>query len=236
MNKSGSLRRSPVYRKTHANVNAFTQMNGFAVPLNAGTESDEIAPLRTLALCDFSWLPRLGFKGKNAVTVLADRGFQIPEQPNALAKVSQGGLVVRLGAMELLILADPNHLGKSSVETFSALEMNNIESIDADVYYLPREDSHACFAVCGEFGPQLMAKICALDLSDGQFPNQAVAQTAVARLSAIIVRSNLADTLSYLLLVDSASAEYLWDCLVCAMKEFDGKVVGLNAIRSVLST
>ena len=235
MNKAISIDRSPVYRKTHTDATAVTQVNGFTVPLNVGKESAEIASLRTLALCDFSWLPRVGFKGRNTVSALAKQGLSIPEQPNALATVGDGRLVIRLGVNEFLVLADLNSLEGSSAETFCDLGMNNIEFIDPDVYYLPRQDSHACFVIAGDFVPKLMAKICAVDLSVDQFPNYSVAQTAVARLSAIIVRNDLAGTPCYLILIDSASAEYLWDCVACAMQEFDGGVVGLKAIRAALS-
>ena len=35
------------------------------------------------------------------------------------------------------------------------------------------------------------------------------------------------------LLVDSASAEYVWDCLMDAMAEFDGRPAGLNALAGL---
>ncbi len=41
----------------------------------------------------------------------------------------------------------------------------------------------------------------------------------------------IGETLAYHLLADSASALYLWDCLVEAMAEFDGAVVGTEALE-----
>ena len=36
-----------------------------------------------------------------------------------------------------------------------------------------------------------------------------------------------------LFLADSASADYLWDCLQDAMNEFDGGPIGLTALREL---
>ena len=37
----------------------------------------------------------------------------------------------------------------------------------------------------------------------------------------------------YHLLADCAAVEYLWDCLLDAMAEFDGQPVGLTALRAL---
>ena len=50
-------------------------------------------------------------------------------------------------------------------------------------------------------------------------------------MSGIILRQDLGELPVFHLLADSASADYLWDCLVDAMAEFDGAPVGLAALR-----
>ncbi|MCR6629846.1 MAG: hypothetical protein NVV74_07215 [Magnetospirillum sp.] len=70
----------------------------------------------------------------------------------------------------------------------------------------------------------MLAKLCGVDLRRHVFADGAVAQTSVARLNGILIRQGE----DFHLLADSASAEYLWDCLVDAMAEFGGSVAGVN--------
>ena len=78
-----------------------------------------------------------------------------------------------------------------------------------------------------------LAKVCAVDLRPAYFDNLRVAQTSVARLSAIVIRDDLGDIPTIHMLADSASAGYLWECLLDAGAEYDMRVVGLNALREL---
>ena len=52
-------------------------------------------------------------------------------------------------------------------------------------------------------------------------------------MSGIVIRADLGRTPAYYVLADSASAEYLWGCLMDAMEEFSGAPVGLLALRQL---
>ena len=97
-------------------------------------------------------------------------------------------------------------------------------------YPLPRLDSHAWFLVTGEHAPAMFAKICGVDLRPEKFDDLAIAQTSIARITAIAIRDDRGGYPAYHLLCDSASANYFWDCLLDAMAEFDGRPVGLAAL------
>ena len=73
----------------------------------------------------------------------------------------------------------------------------------------------------------MFAKICGVDLRPHHFADGRIAQTSLAKMSAIVIRADLGRTPAFHLLADSASAEYLWGCLLDAMAEFDGAPVGL---------
>jgi sarcosine oxidase subunit gamma len=100
-------------------------------------------------------------------------------------------------------------------------------------YLLPRRHSHFWFLVSGERAAQMFAKLCGVDLRPGKFADGAIAQTSFARMNAVVIRDDRGGALAYHLLGDSASAAYLWDCLIDAMAEFDGKPVGLAAARAL---
>jgi sarcosine oxidase subunit gamma len=79
----------------------------------------------------------------------------------------------------------------------------------------------------------MVAKICGVDLRPGKFADGRIAQTSMARMNGVVIRDDQGETLAYHLLGDSASAEYLWGCLIDAMAEFDGAPVGLAAVRAL---
>jgi sarcosine oxidase subunit gamma len=98
-------------------------------------------------------------------------------------------------------------------------------------YPMPRAESHAWFIVAGERAPAMFAKLCGVDLRPHRFALGSIAQTSLAKMSAIVIRADLGDAPAFHVLADSASAEYLWGCLVDAMAEFAGAPVGWAAVR-----
>ena len=61
-----------------------------------------------------------------------------------------------------------------------------------------------------------------VNLRPHKFANWAVAQTSIVRMNGIVIRDDIGDASAYHLLADSASADYLWNCLLDAMTEFGG--------------
>ncbi len=98
---------------------------------------------------------------------------------------------------------------------------------------MPRQDSHAWFLIAGEHAAALFAKLCAVDLRTDKFARGRIAQTSLAEVSAIVVRDDRGAVPAYHLLADSAAAEYLWDCLIDARADFDGRPVGWSAVRDL---
>jgi len=70
----------------------------------------------------------------------------------------------------------------------------------------------------------LLAKLCGVDLSGANFVNRSIAQTSVAKTSAIIVRHDTDYAPRFYLLGESSTRQYMWSCLVDAMKEYDDTV------------
>jgi sarcosine oxidase subunit gamma len=79
----------------------------------------------------------------------------------------------------------------------------------------------------------MFAKLCGVNLSPDVFVDGMVAQTSVARTSAAIVRHDVEGVLSYYLLGDSSMSLYTWNCIVDAMKEFDGEILMLPALADL---
>ncbi|CCG08929.1 sarcosine oxidase subunit gamma [Pararhodospirillum photometricum] len=180
-------------------------------------------PNAAVTLTDCSPFARTGFKGADTPAWLAAQGVDLPEAPNQARRQADGALVARLSAGEVLILDPPGAaLGLSA-------RLTQAWGWEAGLCFpVPRQDTHAWFRLAGPALPALMAKLCAVDLRPRAFADGAVAQTSVARHSAIVVR----DGGAFHLLADSASAETLWGFLGEALGEFGGGVTGARGLVS----
>jgi sarcosine oxidase subunit gamma len=214
-------RRSFVHRRVEeANV-SFVPLDDAAF----GETSDPARLAAGLKLVDLSVLPRWGLKGRGIAAWLARNGMTMPLADNRAERQPDGSLVARLAPAELLVLAPI--IGKSAL----AEPIERIAPAGEDACYrAPRRESHCWFVVVGNDADKMFAKLCGVDLSPGRFAVGQVAQTSVARVNAIIIRQDLGGLLAFFVLADSASAEYLWDCLLDAMAEFGGTACGADAI------
>lgn len=219
-------RRSFLYRKLQAAGARFERIGEAAVA--RACSEDDIAQSRILGVIDLSPLPRTGFKGRGAPGWLAAAGVAIPDAPNWATRQADGALVARLSAEEHLLLSD---LATSS-ELPARLEAAWSMAGAPGIYHLPRADSHCWLLVTGAQAPTMLAKLCAVDLRADKFADLQIAQTSVARITAIIIRDGDSIVPSFHLLIDSASAEYFWDCLLDACQEFGGRPVGIDAVRT----
>lgn len=224
------LRRSFVYRLLAEAGAEFAEVSGAAVAAGfGGPVEDEAASARALGLADLSPLPRIGFKGPGALRWLADQGVTGLAGNNRADRQEDGDLAVRLAPGEALILGPVT----STSGLCERLGQAGPGDGAAGCYPVPRGDSHFWFALTGADAAPMLAKLCGVDLRPGRFADGEVAQTSVARLGTVVVRADLGAVPVYHLLGDSASAEYYWRALLDAMSEFEGRPVGLAALRVV---
>lgn len=171
----------------------------------------------TMHLTDLSSVPRAGIKGKDLSQWIQVRNYRIGAECNCGYLQDDGVLVARLSPSEFLLLSNP-------ARPVSDLTTSSSEAT-YNCYPARRQDSHYWFAITGSRAAEMFAKLCGVNLSPEVFANHAVAQTSVARTSAVIVRHDIEDALNYYLLGDSSTLLYMWNCLVDAMKEFDGQII-----------
>ena len=227
-------RRSQLYHLQQAAGAEFAQLQNVVVVKQFA--DDEAAQLASLAMIDLSTLPRTGFKGRQTPQWLTEQGVNIPDKPNQAAKQADGSLVARLSEQEHLILCDISMQGVSSATLADALDSHWQIQEDLACYSLPRRDSHAWLYLSGEHVRSMLAKVCGIDLSAAEFANGQIAQTSIARINGILIRDDLKAgnneqaITGFHLLCDSSSVIFVWQSLLDAMAEFDGKPVGVAAL------
>lgn len=220
------VRRSNLYRELDKLGARYQEINGFACPMAFG-DGGEVAAAASLGIADLTALPRAGYKGWDMASWALANGVSLGE-PNTMAAQDDGTLACRLSAGELLLLAGLSGTSATIDRLASAWSMD-----DAVCFPVPRSDTNLCFGVSGRHVPEMMAKMCGIDLRPHRFANGTIAQTSVARMNAIIIRHDRGATYALTMVADSASAVYLWSCLTDAMAEFDGRPVGLEALRAL---
>jgi len=193
-----------------------------------GTGDTERVQARRLGLVDLSPLPRTGFKGREAIQWLRGQGLTIGDENNRawVQGQSHGPVVARLADTEALILSDTG----AKVGLCARLKRTHGTDKPSRCFHVPRRDGSAWFAVTGEHAGSMFAKLCGVDLRHHKFPTGSVAQTSLARMNVVVIRSDLGETPVFFLIFDSASADFLWGCLKDGMAEFDGAPVGHAAL------
>jgi heterotetrameric sarcosine oxidase gamma subunit len=78
----------------------------------------------------------------------------------------------------------------------------------------------ALLRLTGADAPKVLAKLCAIDLSDAATPNGTAFRSSVARLATDVVRDDHSAERSYLIHCERSSGQYLWDALTDAGAEF----------------
>lgn len=220
-------RRSFIHRRLVEHGAHFVEIAGAAVADHYGGADGEAVGAAQLALADLSPMPRIGFKGKNALNWLISQGVRGLQTDNAVDVQYDGVRALRLAPTEGLVLCDLEAKSGTVARLAGAWTLESAPL----AFLVPRADSHYWFCVTGARAAEMFAKICGVDLRPDRVAVGAIVQTSVARNNAIIVRRDLGRTLAYDILGDSASADYMWRCLLDAMAEFGGKPAGLAALR-----
>ena len=194
-----------------------------------------------LLLCDLSPLARVGVKGRGGESLLRHSALVSAKEVNESVEQKDGALCVRLAGNEVLLLSA---LDSQGTHDFVPLRKNLAASRSKQqVFPVAYQDSLCWLALAGDRASDLLATMCAVDLRDGVFAHGGLAQTSLARLSALVLRDPVrrsstisSDVPLFHLLVDSASSLYLWDCLRDAMGEHEGLVCGRQDLLRFLAT
>lgn len=165
-----------------------------------------------MQLDDRSTEPRSGVKGVAATERVRACGASMPAI-NAAATQSDGSLLVRLGENEYLVLGTGPLL--SEVTAFRIGGAN-----DPGLCPVPRFAGTAWFSVAGARLDELFAKVCSVDLRRRRFADHQVAQTIVARTTAILVRDDHDGEHRVHVIADVSTARYLQAALTDAMAEY----------------
>lgn len=226
---TATQRRAFHYRDLEKAGATFKTVTDASVAWSYGDDQKaEKAAATTLGIADLSPLPRTGYKGRDIGKWLTKQKLKVGDASNQAYPCGKGSLAAKLAPGEVVILG--------AIDGSDPLP----EKLDAAwtdknglCFPVPRRDASFWFMITGTRTSDMFAKICGIDLRSKSFANHAIAQTSVARSNAIIIRDDLGKVPAFHILSDSASASYMWMCLLDAMEEFGGRPVGLQTVLSL---
>ena len=227
MDPAALSRRSRLWRALAEAGAVFEEVRAMAAPLHFGDPEGEAVRAASLGLCDISALARSGYKGWTALAWAAGiDGVAVPETNNTALVQADGAWLARLADSEVLVAGalDGGNATGARLAAAAAVE---------GAYAVPREDANAALMLTGARAPELFSRLCAVDLRLHKFANGTVAQTPLAEVSAIMIRTDLGPTPAFRCLFDNTAALYLWRIISAAMAELDGARVGLAALRAL---
>lgn len=140
-----------------------------------------LTPQDDLRIADLTPLPRFGLKGPNAADWFSAQGFDLPPA-NRHAR-HDGMTILRLGGRDIMVLADPDapEQTRALVSRWRAAPQGHSSW---------REETWAWLRLTGPAAPDVMARLTAFDVRDGVFSADAIAQTRVAHLDAVLLRTS----------------------------------------------
>jgi heterotetrameric sarcosine oxidase gamma subunit len=138
--------------------------------------------------------------------------------PGRAVRSPAGDLVVRAGPDEWFVLGRPG--SAEAIASRCAVADQSLVTV-VDVTHL-----YVLLRLSGDAAPDLLHKLCAVNLSDAAAPEGTSFRSAVARVLTLVVRDDHDGVRSYLLQSDRSSAQYLFDILLDAGEEFGIGVSG----------
>lgn len=138
------------------------------------------------------------------------------------ARDRHGALVIGAGPGEWLILAAPGSAAEVAGRVRDA-----VAGLEELVTVVDLTHGRALLRITGERTPDLLAKVCGIDLAEHVTGNGAAFCSSVARLATDVVRDDLGAR-SYLLHCERSSGQYLFDAVVDAGTEFGIDVDGFQ--------
>ncbi len=92
--------------------------------------------------------------------------------------------------------------------------------LDSSVNRIDVTHSRLCLRLTGERSASALEKVCSLDFDDTMFPDGATGSASVAKVSADLIRNDVGDEPSYLILADRSFGQYLYEAIHDATMEF----------------
>ena len=193
-------------------------------------EEEKRLAVEGVSLLDISHLGKVNLKGHDVIKILGKRylsdrapepGKVLKPRPEAL----RDSICCILSHDEALFLTNSQNseaISKHlSVNEPACFQLTDVSSVFAGLYLL------------GPRSRDVISRLTELNVTEEDFPNPSVAQTPLLHVQSIVIRHDLNDLLGFQIYSERAFAEYLWDAIIHAGKEFGLGVAGVASMTQL---
>lgn len=223
-----------IQRKTGAE---FSEVNGWTLANHYRSPEEERQALQTAAaVLDLSPQGKILLRGQELDSFLEQLVGQSPRRIGqvVLARPSQlDGIshlyMARLTDDEIMLFTPPG-------EESSLIPILQ-EGVDTQhgISWVDQTAGYAGFLLAGPRARDILRKTTSHPLEEASFPTLSVAQTAIAKTRAILLRRDLAGVPGFELYMDRSLGEYVWETILDAGRTWDLQPAGWELYTSLSS-
>ena len=171
---------------------------------------------------DYGMQGRFGIKGRGACDWLAMEGYMPPDRINTMRRDVQGVDIMRLGNEDFLVVGSVD-ADRSALDRFRTRWLDS--TVERKGYNSYREEVWGWLHLCGPDVAAFMAQTCPVDLREDALALDAVAQTRVAQMDCVLVRSDRSGLCGFDVFFDVASTAFLYQSLAVLLDENDNILI-----------
>lgn len=221
------VRLTALHREHVGHGAELVERDGWLMPLSYGDAEGEAAALREgVGLLDIGHGGKIDVKSGDLDALLGavfPRIGRVEVGTTARAASDGATRVYRLTGEEALLLTPPASL-QGTLEN-----LDRAASSVACTSVIDLTSALCGVRLLGPNAPAVLERLCSLDMAPDRFADGALAQSAVARVHAIIARHDVAGATGYDLYVDRDLGRYLWDSLLDQGAPLGIRPVGLGS-------
>ena len=204
-----------------ASPGASRDVAGASLALWFDDAEQERRAAQRLALCDLSSLPRTGYKGNAATNWLREQQVPIPAETFESKRLRDGGIVLKVASDEYFLEAGPTGLDLPP----------QVANFPPECFPIVREDSS--IVLCGVRSKDVLQQVCGYDFSTAALDR--VVYTRLAGVDAAVFPASGFPQPLVKIWSDRSYAISLWNSLVEICAEFEGPIVGAQALFTDLA-
>ena len=204
-----------------ASPGASRDVAGASLALWFDDAEQERRAAQRLALCDLSSLPRVGYKGNAATNWLREQHVPIPAETFESKRLRDGGIVLKVASDEYFLEAGPTGLDLPP----------QVANFPPECFPIVREDSS--IVLCGVRSKDVLQQVCGYDFSTAALDR--VVYTRVAGVDAAVFPASGFSQPLVKIWSDRSYAVSLWNSLVEICAEFEGPIIGAQALFTDLA-
>lgn len=242
MTDTSVMRRSALHAAHVAAGARIGEYDGWQCPEGYAGVEDELHAVRNgVGLADVSPAAKLDVRGNDTLRALARRLLLSTPAAGSVTRLSTPVPTTETDRQPdgLLCCLTPDH-ARLFVSADAAVGITTrwarAHAADTRPVRARLTDVTSAYTLVQISGPrsrELLRKLTALDLRAGAFPDLTCAQTSVAGVHALILRSDVRGLLSFQTCCGREFGAFVWGALLDAGNEFDARPFGRAALRTL---